>query len=111
MNTFFVLICFLAFYTASRIVIVKEDELLAEFTHLCEFIKFRPPGMYFKFSRFTWTKIKLGETGEVLNEELIRIEKRAVPYQVDERISPGERVRFVRFGEKKVAVSRSVEGE
>lgn len=81
--------------------VLGENQRFAEF-FLGKFIKLIGPGPVFKLTRgeTKWVRLSLGDQGEILNPDVARFHAADVPVEGGWQLSPGSRVRIVKFSAK-----------
>jgi len=100
-----VIIIFLVFLLSSAIKIASENERFAAFS-LGRFMGLKGPGLVLKSpgSESKWTKIAVGDRGELVAPEVGNFKKIQIPVQVDGQIKVGSIIRIVGFESNLVQV-------
>jgi regulator of protease activity HflC (stomatin/prohibitin superfamily) len=96
----------LAVYFLAKIKVLTDQERFAQII-LGQFHKFKGPGLLVKWagSEVKWIKVSIGDRGEVLTPQRVRIHNRDLPYKPDNSIKVGNFVRIMDFTEDKLIVT------
>lgn len=99
------IIIFLVFLLSSAIKIASENERFAAFT-LGRFKGLKGPGLVLKIpgSESKWTKIAVGDRGELVAPEVGSFKKIQIPVRADGQIKVGSIVRIIGFESNLVQV-------
>ena len=86
--------------------VLRDQERFAIFT-LGKFQKFKGPGLVFKWPNGLpkWIKVSVGDRGEVLKPDWVRICDWDMPFEYDSSIQVGNFVRIMGFSEDKLIVA------
>jgi regulator of protease activity HflC (stomatin/prohibitin superfamily) len=101
---FVFLIIFVLFIAGIKI--LRDQERVAVIL-LGRFQKFKGPGLMVKWpsTEIKWIKVSVGDRGEVLTPEWVRIQNRDMPFKPDNSIKVGNFVRIMGFTEDKLIVA------
>lgn len=96
------------FYILNSFKIAQEQERFACFT-VGRFMGFKGPGLVFKFSgrESEWIRLKMGDRGELLNDDIAIFHEKAIPVISSSKIAIGSIVQITGFDLNKVKIELS----
>jgi hypothetical protein len=103
----YILVFFVLFiFFAMGFKVLRDQERFAVFI-LGRFKKFKGPGLLFKWPNGLpkWIKVSIGDRGEVLKPDWVRISDTNLPFEHDGSIQVGNFVRIMGFTEEKLIVA------
>ncbi len=96
--TWLAVIVLITVLTAKGVRIASENQRFAVH-NLGKFIKFRGPGVLFKFTsnESKWTRITAGDRGKAITSNMCRVNNADVPISSDDKVRIGDYVRIAGF--------------
>ena len=98
---FYILIFIFVVYILVRTIKVASHQERFAVIRLGQFKGFKGPGLHLRFFGH-WTRLRLGDRGELVSPEIGRFHGKAIPLLVDSNVRIGSMIRITDFEENRV---------